>query len=76
MLLSMTNFRSLADIAIVSFMIYRILVLLVGMKAGRVLKGIFLASAVIIGLSPSRYVFRKPYLLSPYMLSPPRGARF
>lgn len=41
MLLNMANFRSLADIAIVSFIIYRILVLLVGTRAIRLIKGVF-----------------------------------
>lgn len=44
MLLNLVNFRSLIDIAIVSFMIYRILVLLVGTRAVQLVKGMsFLA---------------------------------
>ena len=44
MLVNMANFRSLVDIAIVSFIIYRILVLLVGTRAVQLIKGMsFLA---------------------------------
>ena len=44
MLVNMANFRSLVDIAIVSFLIYRILVLLVGTRTVQLIKGlIFLA---------------------------------
>ncbi|MBQ3401874.1 MAG: diadenylate cyclase CdaA [Synergistaceae bacterium] len=41
MLVNLANFRSLIDIAIVSFIIYRILVLLVGTRAVQLLKGVF-----------------------------------
>ena len=50
MCVNMTNFRSLADIAIVSFMIYRILVLLVGTRAVQLLKGLFFL-ALLLGLA-------------------------
>ena len=40
MFINLVNFRSLIDIAIVSFIIYRILVLLVGTRAVQLLKGL------------------------------------
>ena len=41
MLINLVNLRSLIDIAIVSFIIYRILVLLVGTRAVQLIKGVF-----------------------------------
>lgn len=50
MLLNLVNFRSLIDIAIVSFIIYRILVLLVGTRAIQLLKGLFFL-ALLLGVA-------------------------
>lgn len=50
MLLNFVNFRSLIDIAIVSFIIYRILVLLVGTRAIQLLKGLFFL-ALLLGVA-------------------------
>ena len=48
--LSVSGLRSLVDIAIVSFIIYRILVLLVGTRAVQLLKGLFFL-ALLLGLA-------------------------
>ena len=50
MLLNLVNFRSLIDVAIVSFIIYRILVLLVGTRAVQLLKGLFFL-VLLLGLA-------------------------
>ncbi|MBQ7169481.1 MAG: diadenylate cyclase CdaA [Synergistaceae bacterium] len=47
MLVNLANFRSLVDIAIVSFIIYRILVLLVGTRAVQLLKGLFFLALLL-----------------------------
>ena len=47
MLVNMANFRSLLDIAIVSFIIYRILVLLVGTRAVQLIKGVFILAIML-----------------------------
>ncbi|MBQ6003106.1 MAG: TIGR00159 family protein, partial [Synergistaceae bacterium] len=41
-LVNLVNFRSLIDVAIVSFLIYRILVVLVGTRAVRLIKGVLI----------------------------------
>ena len=51
MMPDMMNFRSLVDIAIVSFIIYRILVLLVGTRAVQLIKGLmFLALMLAVAI--------------------------
>ena len=50
MLLNLMNFRSLVDIAIVSFIIYRILVLLVGTRAVQLIKGVLIL-VIMLGLA-------------------------
>ena len=47
MLVNLVNFRSLIDIAIVSFIIYRILVLLVGTRAVQLIKGVFFLTLLL-----------------------------
>ena len=47
MLVNLVNFRSLVDIAIVSFLIYRILVLLVGTRAIQLIKGVFFLTLLL-----------------------------
>lgn len=47
MLLNLANFRSLVDIAIVSFIIYRILVLIVGTRAVQLIKGMFFLTILL-----------------------------
>ncbi|MBR1656901.1 MAG: diadenylate cyclase CdaA [Synergistaceae bacterium] len=50
-MLNLVNFRSLIDIAIVSFIIYRILVLLVGTRAVQLIKGVFILALVLAAAS-------------------------
>lgn len=50
MLVNLANFRSLVDIAIVSFLIYRILVLLVGTRAVQLIKGLMML-ALLLGMA-------------------------
>lgn len=50
MLVDFANIRSLIDIAIVSFIIYRILVLLVGTRAVQLIKGLFFL-AILLGIA-------------------------
>ncbi|MBQ9903410.1 MAG: diadenylate cyclase CdaA [Synergistaceae bacterium] len=50
MFFSLANFRSLIDIAIVSFIFYRILVLLVGTRAVQLIKGLFVL-AILLGIA-------------------------
>ncbi|MBQ6970765.1 MAG: diadenylate cyclase CdaA [Synergistaceae bacterium] len=47
MLVNLVNFRSLADVAIVSFIIYRILVLLVGTRAVQLIKGLIMLTMLL-----------------------------
>ena len=54
MLVNLVNFRSLVDIAIVSFIIYRILILLVGTRAVQLIKGVFFLT-LLLGLA---FLFR------------------
>lgn len=46
-MVNLTDFRSLIDIAIVSFIIYRILVLLVGTRAVQLIKGVFFLALML-----------------------------